>query len=153
MQTSRRKNVYLYILSSDVKSPWKYNPVFFVIVYYAIECLCIECSFIRFLKLIIRLFQFFFSSDNPCVESSSFEKLCFMQWQFLVFICFFNFSLRLPSDSRMQLYLSSEKKVHFNFYRNRSPVYPGLFFVIWHPRWMVLLLINCKKAGPLFGYD
>lgn len=56
------------------------------------------------------VFQFFFSSDNPCVQSSSFDKPCFIRWQVLVVICSFYFSTLLPSHSRMQLYLLSDKK-------------------------------------------
>lgn len=87
--------MYFYILSSDVKSPWNYNLAFFDILLttLSIECLCIEYSFIRILRLIIRLsFNFFFfSSDNPCVESSSFDKPCFIRWQVLVFHLLFLF--------------------------------------------------------------
>lgn len=157
MQTWTRKNMYFYILSSDVKSPWNYNLAFFDILLttLSIECLCIEYSFIRILRLIIRLsFNFFFfSSDNPCVESSSFDKPCFIRWQVLVFHLLFLFLIAFAFRQSHATLFVVRKKMHFNFYRNRSPVYPGLVFVIWHPRWMVLLLRNCKKAGPLFGYD
>lgn len=155
MQTSTRKNMYFYILSSDVKSPWNYNLAFFDILLTTLSNACVlnVRSYVFFDLSFDCLSIFFFSSDNPCVESSSFDKPYFIRWQVLVFICSFYFSLHLASDSRMQLYLLSDKKMHFNFYRNRSPVYRGLVFVIWHPRWMVLLLRNCKKAGPLFGYD
>jgi len=99
--------MYFYILSSDVKSPWNYNLAFFDILHTTLSNACV---------LNVRSYVFFdlsfifFSSDNPSVESSSFDKPCFIRWQVLVFICSFYFSLLLPSDSGMQLYLLSEKK-------------------------------------------
>lgn len=105
--------MYFYILSSDVKSPWNYNPAFFDILHTTLSNVCVlnVRSYVFFeLSFDCLSFFFFLSSNNPCVESSSFDKPCFIRWQVLVFICSSYFSLLLPSGSRMQLYLLSEKK-------------------------------------------
>lgn len=104
--------MYFYILSSDVKSPWNYNLAFFDILLTTLSNACVlnVRSFVFFDLSFDCLSIFFFSSDNPCVQSSSFDKPCFIRWQVLVFICSFYFSMLLPSHSRMQLYLLSDKK-------------------------------------------
>lgn len=153
MQTWTRKNMYFYILSSDVKSPWNYNLAFFDILLTTLSNACVLNirSYVFFDLSFDCLSIFFFPS--PCVESSSFDKPCFIRWQVLVFHLLFLFLIAFAFRQSHATLFVVRKKMHFNFYRNRSPVYPGLVFVIWHPRWMVLLLRNCKKAGPLFGYD
>ena len=104
--------MYFYILSSDVKSPWNYNLAFFDILLTTLSNACVlnVRSYVFFDLSFDCLSICFFSSDNPCVQSSSFDKPCFIRWQVLVVICSFYFSMLLPSHSRMQLYLLSDKK-------------------------------------------
>lgn len=126
----------------------------YCILHYPIG-LCFKCSFIRILRLIIRLsFNFFF---HLIIPASGFRVLkncaLFGDNFWFLLICSFISHCFCVQTVACKIYWLSGNKMHINFSLNRSPVYPGLFFWIWLTRWMLLLLINCKKAGPLFGYD
>lgn len=105
--------MYFYILSSDVKSPWNYNLAFFDILLTTLSNACV---------LNIRSYVFFDLSFD-CLSIFFFFHLIILASslrvlinralygdKFWFFICSFYFSLLLPSDSRIQLYLLSEKK-------------------------------------------
>ena len=157
MQSWTTKNMYFYILSSDVKSPWNYNPAFFDILHTTLSNVCVlNVRSYVFFELSFDCLSFFFfchliipaSSLRVLINRALYGDKFWFSFALLISHCF------CLQTVACNFICCPKKKMHFNFYRNRSPVYPGfLVFVIWHPRWMVLLWKNCKKAGPLFGYD